>query len=307
MVFKAEHLERVLRLRQRSEGAAEKIPALLAEADKVVASVLHGEHPQRKSGIGEKFWQFREYTPFDRPQDIDWRQSAKTERVYIRQKERQTNQTMLVWASNEPGMHFTSDPGTQTKHRSASVLALAIALLLTRGGERVGLLGQKRPGTSEITLETMAHDLSDPSAYVPETHNLSSVHIPQNAGLILLSDFLSPIENLNDIFKSLSSVCDQGHIIQVLDPAELTLPYQGRYVFTNPAAKGEKIHIQNVGAMRKEYVERLNEHNQRLKELCRQYNWGFTLHNTGTPHEETLSAMWADMNMNRKDAKQVHL
>lgn len=305
MVFKAKHLQRVLRLRQKSEAAAEAFPALLAQAEKAVSSVLHGEHAQRKSGGGEKFWQFREYTQFDRPQDIDWRQSAKTQRTYIRQKERQTTQKMLLWASNEPSMHFTSDTNTQTKHQSASVLALSLALLFSKGGEQVGLLGQSRPGSSEVTLEKIAHDLSDPASYTPATKDLKNMHIPRNAGLVLISDFLSPIEELHETFKTLSAISDEGHIIQILDRAELTLPYQGRYIFTNPSEKSEKIHIQNVGSMRGEYIKRLEEHNQALKDLCRQYNWNFITHVTDTPPETTLLDLWAYINMNRKDAKQV--
>src|SRR5690606_29053792 len=101
---------------------------------------------------GEKFWQFREYTPQDRPQDIDWRQSAKTDNVFIRQKERQLPQTALFWASGAESMKFKTAPNPE-KSEAAQVITLALAILMTHAGERVGMIGEHAAGRSEASLE----------------------------------------------------------------------------------------------------------------------------------------------------------
>ena len=78
------------RLITRAERDAAHLPDMQLRAEKAAQSIFNADHNQHKTGTGEKFWQYREYIFGDRPQDIDWRQSAKGDRIYIRQKEWQT-------------------------------------------------------------------------------------------------------------------------------------------------------------------------------------------------------------------------
>ncbi len=80
-------LQRALRRRQRAEALAANLPPLLVEAERVAATVAQGVHGRRRVGQGETFWQFRHYEPGDQPQLIDWRQSAKSDQVFVRELE----------------------------------------------------------------------------------------------------------------------------------------------------------------------------------------------------------------------------
>jgi len=129
----------VFSLRHKAEKAAQSVEGLLVEAERAAMSVLHGGHARRTSGSGEKFWQFREYAPDDEPRMIDWRQSAKGARVYVKQREWETAQSILFWCLRSKGMDFSSAPGkVPTKLECAQILSLAVALLSVRGGENVG-------------------------------------------------------------------------------------------------------------------------------------------------------------------------
>jgi len=283
----------ILSFRNEAETAAQDLPALMMLARDIARNIAHGPHDQRKSGAGEKFWQFREYTSSDRPQDIDWRQSAKTNHVFIRQKEWQTTQKNFFWCASGPSMDYASDKIYRRKDDAAHIITLALTLLLTRGNEQVGLLGNNKTGRSENTIEKIALDLltqRDSVAHVLPQH----LAIPKHASLVMTGDFLSPLEEIEDSFQNLAVNTGQALIIQVLDPAELNLSFSGRITFQGPQAH-EKETINDVAAIRPDYIAHIQNHIAGLKTLCREQGWSYVLHATDQNLSDTLSQIWAMM------------
>lgn len=279
-------------LRRRAEKEAGGFPALMARAEKAAQSVLSGEHAQRRPGAGEKFWQFREYDPSDRPQDIDWRQSAKTDRVFVRQKERQTMQTALFWCAGGAGMDYSSAQELPSKRDDAMTAALALAILMRRAGEQVGLLnGAMIPGRSDAALQLIGQDMIDRH----ETALPPAAQIPLNAAAVLCGDFLSPPEEIETAFAPLAARAGTGIVVQVLDPAELSLPFAGRVIFEESAGT-EKHHIFHVESIRAAYRNRIDSHLAAVKGLCRKYGWHWVLHTTDKPVRNTLADIWGMIN-----------
>jgi uncharacterized protein (DUF58 family) len=281
-------------LRRAAEEAASDLPALMARAERAVAGMLQGEHAQRKPGTGERFWQFREYVPGDRPQDIDWRQSAKGDRTYIKQKERQTTQTALFWCGGGAGMDFSSSKKFASKAVEAKTLTLALAILMTRAGEQVGILGGGRTGRTELSLQRIGDSLINDDASFGELPDTEGAMLPMNCSLIQIGDFLSPLEEIEETFKSLSPRASSGLVIQVLDPAEIELPYSGRVLFEAPTDSSREA-INHVDSIRDQYRERIEFHTNGLRALCRQQQWHYTLHRTDRDVADTLSDIWAEM------------
>src|SRR3546814_6131026 len=83
-----------LPLRHRAEQLAATLPPLLVAAERVAATVAQGVHGRRRVGQGETFWQYRHYDFGDQPQSIDWRQSAKSDMVFVRQMEWEAAQSV---------------------------------------------------------------------------------------------------------------------------------------------------------------------------------------------------------------------
>ena len=77
----------VRHLRHTAEVVAATLPPLLVAAQRVAATVTLGSHGRRRAGAGDAFWQFRHYSKDDTPQAIDWRQSAKFDTVFVRDRE----------------------------------------------------------------------------------------------------------------------------------------------------------------------------------------------------------------------------
>ncbi len=302
-----------LTLRQQAEYAGASVPALVAAAEKAVAGVLAGEHAQRKPGHGEKFWQYREYTESDRPQDIDWRQSAKGDRLFVREKEWQTTQTAFLWCAGGAGMDYASQTKLMRKSDAAKILTMAFAVLLTRAGELVGLLDDgHKAGRTEKTLSKMAELLvSSPSPNplpakqnevlfasnnANKSYGLASREraISANCSLVLIGDFLEPVEEIERSFAELKPLASACYVVQVLDPAEIALPFSGRAVFRFPGGS-EYEQVENVESVRNIYQERIRNHIEDVRALCRRNDWGYILHRTDGDLTQTLADSWAAM------------
>src|SRR5256885_14536457 len=135
---------------QRAEHLASRLPPLLVAAERVAMTVAQGVHGRRRVGQGETFWQFRQYQPGDAASHIDWRKSAKSERLYVRETEWEAAQSVWLWRDPSASMDYTSAgyiAGAEwpTKRDRAELILVALASLLVRGGERLTLLGSGMP------------------------------------------------------------------------------------------------------------------------------------------------------------------
>ena len=130
-----------LRAQHRSEALAARLPPLLVAAERVAATVAQGVHGRRRVGTGETFWQYRRYEIGDSATMIDWRQSGKTQPVFVRENEWEAAQSVWLWHDSSSSMAYRSVQGLPTKKERAELLLMALAVLLVRGGERVALLG----------------------------------------------------------------------------------------------------------------------------------------------------------------------
>lgn len=272
-------------LRQNAQDSVADLPALRDAAAQVAAHILHGAHGQKKAGGTEKFWQFREYNEADRPQDIDWRQSGKGEHIYVREKELQTPQSVYFWANRAAGMDFKSNGALHSKLEAAQILSLALAMLLQRGEERVGIIGQSRAGNSEDALDRVGRMLLE-----DETLALPEGNIPSKSTLVFCGDFLLPLEEIETSFAPFSGKNSHGIVVQTLDAAERDLPFDGNVVFEDSSDAHHK--VDNVASIRIAYQEKMAAHIAGIEKLCASYGWAHVLHVNDTPIEETLTRIW---------------
>src|SRR6476661_7437164 len=115
---------RVLEPQARSPGRAEtetaltlaqRMPRLILESRRVAASLSHGVHGRRRAGVGETFWQFRPFVMGEPTHRIDWRRSARDDRVYVREREWEAAHTVWIWIDRSPSMAYVSTLAMQPK------------------------------------------------------------------------------------------------------------------------------------------------------------------------------------------------
>jgi uncharacterized protein (DUF58 family) len=281
----------VFALEHDAHAVADKLPDLLIEADRIAQTVAHGVHGRRRAGPGETFWQFRNYEAQDAAQLIDWRRSASSDHLYVREREWEAAHTMWLWPDLSRSMAFKSHLANVTKSDRALVLMLASAELLVRSGERVGLLAVTPPITSRRATTRLAEAVVSHVA----TPTLRAGHPPparigRFSGVVLFSDFLDPIEGLRESIERLAASGASGHLIQILDPAEETLPYEGRTEFL--ATEGNESWIADrAESLRARYQARLKAHREELQALAVRLGWSFMVHHTDRPPTEPLLSL----------------
>jgi len=223
-------------MRHNAEKAAAAFPGLLIAAERIADTVIHGVHGRRRAGPGEDFWQFRPYSPGDSAHRIDWRRSAKRNRLFIRENEWAATNTLWSFVSASPGMEYKSRLSNTTKYDRAATLALALSILATKAGERVASLGAPiTPGHSRGTLNQLAEwfetRLDQPDRPGLPLGLSGGQSLPKFATCIFLSDFLEPVDDISESFRALAGAGVKGHVVQVLDPIEETFPFTGRTRF----------------------------------------------------------------------------
>lgn len=283
--------------RQAAEQLSAGLPALLVAAEQVAATVAQGTHGRRRVGQGEAFWQFRPYFPGDTANRIDWRQTARRDGargagVYVRDLEWEAAQSVFLWHDRSPSMAWRSTPALPLKGDRAMVLMLALGMLLARGGERIGLLGgAERPSPGRLGLDRLIRqvmgDANEDGAGLPPVQAL-----PRRAQIVLIGDFLGPIEETRALLgRYLAREC-AGQLVQILDPAEEDPPYAGRVRFEGTEREPAAL-ISRAEDIRAAYRLRLDGHRAALRQITRAAGWGFIAHRTDHPPAASLLALWA--------------
>lgn len=280
----------VLALEREAHGLADRLPEILIDAQRIAQTVAHGLHGRRRAGPGETFWQFRQFQSSDTLRQIDWRRSASSDHLYVREREWEAAHTVWLWPDLSESMNFRSHLATTTKRDRALLLMLAAAELLVRGGERVALLGLTPPTASRKATTRMAEAiLAHEGTPILQSTQPPKLHLARFSGAILISDFLDPIERTRAHVEQLAADGAVGHLIEIVDPAEETLPYEGRTEFLSPDG-GQRWVADRVQSLRAQYKQRLEAHRAQLMELAGRVGWSFLVHHTDrSPAEPLLS------------------
>nr|WP_253944375.1 DUF58 domain-containing protein [Pseudogemmobacter hezensis] len=275
-------------MQNEAEALGQSLPPLLAEAEMLAATVMLGEHGRRRAGAGDEFWQYRPAHQGDPARAIDWRRSGRSDGHFIREREWQAAQSVTLWVDPAKSMSFTGGKDRAPKGERARLLALALAVLLLRGGERVGLAGlaQPRAGRSQVVrlAARLAGDEGDDAGDygAPQTEGMVS-----HGRAVFISDFLGPLDAVEAALTRAADRGVRGVLLQVLDPAEEEFPFDGRVVFESMTG-ALRHETQQAGELRSRYLARLAERRDRLTGLARAVGWQFSTHHTGGPAQSAL-------------------
>jgi uncharacterized protein (DUF58 family) len=269
----------------QSQALAASMPRLILEARRIAATIIHGLHGRRRAGSGENFWQYRRFMSGEPAARIDWRRSARDDHLYVREQEWEAAHTVWIWPDRSPSMIFRSPLAKETKLDRALIMGLALAEVLVEGGERVGVPGLTRPSGARNVVEKIAQAMIyDPVARssLPPTFAPSPL-----AEIIVLSDLWSPIAEVHSTIAQLSATGAQGHVVQIVDPAEETFPYSGRIEFIEPEGAGS-ITAGRAETWRDDYAARVARHRAEIRLETDRLGWSFIIHRTDRPASELL-------------------
>ena len=221
-------------------------PALLARlgplqvrARKVMEGVLTGLHKSPHHGQSVEFAEHKEYAPGDEIKHIDWRAFAKLDKYYVKRFEMETNLRALLVVDTSGSMAYGR--GAMTKLQYASVCAGALAYLLARQGDQVGLCLAGDGGTSEGVREFLPFASSATHVQellrmlegsqgrgptlLPAALDFTAEKVGRRALVIVLSDLFDATEQSLPALKMLRSRRHDVLLLQTLDREELDFPF----------------------------------------------------------------------------------
>jgi len=218
-----------------------KLATMELRARYVVEGALAGRHRSVRQGHSLEFTGHRSYTPSDEWRHIDWRVFAKTDRWVVREQQEETNLRAVVLMDVSRSMLFAG-PRRLPKIQYAALLSAALAYLLVHRRESVGLgffnrglmsFVPPRGGAEHLSrlfglLEAVSGDGgTDLGASLEE----AGQRLPRRCLVVLVSDFLEPPESVLSAVRTLVTRKHEVVALQVLDPAERDLPFEGDFVF----------------------------------------------------------------------------
>ncbi len=285
-----------LALRRDAEGLAAPLPSLLIEAERVAATLVMGAHGRRQAGVGETFWEYRRHRREDGAVRVDWRRSARSDALFVRENEWEAAQSLYLWRDAAPGLDYASDPNLPTKARRAAVIQAALAILAVRGGERVGVLGTDAPARSgRAGLERAASALAEGASVEHALADRSRVG--GRGRVVLASDFLEHPDVWAERLSAFARGGARGALLLVADPAEEAFPFAGRVRFTGPggAAAAPDLLFGKAEAAQTAYHQRYHAHRAALRDIAGRAGWTMAVARTDHPASEALLRLYAGL------------
>ncbi|GAJ29950.1 DUF58 domain-containing protein [Acidomonas methanolica] len=273
-------------------SARDLLPPLVIEAERIARQIRMGVHGQRRAGTGEDFWQYRPAEPHEPAARIDWRQSARGDTYWVREREAEAAQQILFWRDPSASMDWRSSAALPTKRDRATLCTLALAAAALQGGERAGLLtgpeaGRHFGGVHAFprlaeSLMTQQDDAPAPQATLmrPWGH------------AVLVSDFLWPPEQMESVLRGFAARPARLELLCVLDPAELALPYSGRVRFEG-LEETAALTLSAVEDLAPAYDAAMRAHLDALRIIAGRHRAALTLHHTDQPPLPALLALHA--------------
>lgn len=271
---------------------ARRLPSLIVAAKDVAATVMYGVHGRRRAGVGETFWQFRPFVMGEDTGRIDWRRSARDDKVYVREREWEAAHTVWLWIDRSPSMAYVSTLAMQSKIDRAVTLGLATADLLVRGGERVGLTGLTRALASRNIVERLAEAMVQETirpGYAPAELPAAIALAPRTQAVIV-SDLLSEPAKIAETIHAMSSRGALGHVVMIADPVEETFPFSGHTEFLDVDSNAT-LRVGEAESFKADYIKRLAIHRDSIRSVCMSRGWSFAIHRTDRPASEALLAL----------------
>lgn len=275
----------------------QNIARLDLRAKFIVEGFLSGLHTSPFQGFSVEFSEHRRYNPGDDPKDIDWQVFARTDRIYVKRYQAETNITGYVLMDLSRSMAYTYRQ-TLTKFDYCICLAAAISYLMIHQQDPVGLitfgeqLRQSLPARSRRSH--LGNILSVLQKAEPEGETRIGDNLRQIASMIrnrsllmLMSDLLTDPDEVIDSLRMLRYAGHDVILFHVLDEAEVTFPFSGSVDLVEPESNDHQ--IVDAAGIRSDYLDALSELRTRYKEECFALGADYVAVDTSMPFDKALT------------------
>jgi uncharacterized protein (DUF58 family) len=278
-------------------AALARVKNLSLVARGVVEGFISGLHSSPYKGFSVEFAEHREYVPGDDPRRLDYRMLGRTDRLFVKQYEEETNLRARIVLDASGSMGY-SHRGRPTKFRYGCQLAAVLAYLMIRQQDAVGLtsfdagIGLDMPprGSPRHFHEMM--ERLETLAPAGQTDLAGTLHrladrAKRRGLVVLISDLYGPTE---EIIRGLHHFRHRRHeviVFHVLDPAEREFPFGDVTAFEDMES-GRRIEV-DPAYVREDYLARMREFIEGYRRACAEAAIDYVPSDTATPYDFMLS------------------
>ncbi len=261
-------------------------------ARQVVEGFIIGLHKSPFHGFSVEFAEHRLYNQGESTRDIDWKVYARTDKLFVKKFEEETNLRCQIVVDASSSMYFP-DAASVNKLRFSALAAASLMNLLKRQRDAFGLsVFDEDVRTHTLCKSSTMHSrlllsylqaLIDHPAENRATATAKALHtvaesIHKRSMVIIFSDMLEQSENLESIFSALQHLKYNKHevvLFHVVDQSkEVDFEYENRpYLFID-LESGEKVRLQS-NQVKEHYVKQMKSYKEALKVKCLQYKIDF--------------------------------
>lgn len=252
-----------------SEKLSYNLPGLFSESAILSRNILDGLHSARFSGKGDTFWEFREYQKGDPVNSIDWRKTASTKKILVKEKEKEIFKNIYIYFDKTQSMRYKSNSELKSKLFISALFSLTLCRLFSKSREKVYLFNENNfPINCSQNINNFKSDfLFESKSFFPKP-----IHINSNSLFIIFSDFFYDFRELSKFIEELKKKNTYGYLFQILDPKELTCDFEG-YNELQDMETGEKMLLGNDQFFLESYKRNFENMKKSLSKLCETYNW----------------------------------
>lgn len=284
-----------------SGGDIARFSSLQILAKGVVEGFCSGLHRSPHKGFSVEFKEHRSYVPGDDIRTIDWKLFGKTDRLYIREYEEETNLRCTILLDSSGSMAYTgSRSNGLSKHAYAVRTAACLTYLLLQQQDSVGLVTFDKqvrryipPRARPKHLQVIINELT---AQKPEFETelgtvfhemVSKLH--RRGLVVIISDLFGDVDQL---MKALAHFRHSNHeilIFQIWDPDELDFPFRQWTQFASLESATNR-HLVDPAQIRRAYLEKLTLFREQLTNGCNRHRISLVPLTTDQPHADSLAA-----------------
>ena len=270
-------MKKISDLLKASDEYASLLPKIKFDSAILSRNIIEGLHASRIPGRGEDFWQFKEYRPGDSLSTIDWRKSAASNKVLVKQKENETSKTIYFYFDKTKSMLFKSKKKLQTKYQISVLFLLTLSRLFLKNRENVFHFKNNK---SLIKCSNDLSSFTESFLFEEKLINFPDQSlIANNSICFILSDFFYDLKTVNNFLISLKQKNISGFLIQILDPLEINFNIKENLIL-NDLETNAKLRVDESNKFKDFYNRRLKELQKNLINLCNSINWSYVLYDT---------------------------
>jgi uncharacterized protein (DUF58 family) len=276
-----------------------RLHGLELRARRVVEGYVAGLHRSPYHGFSNEFAEHREYAPGDDLRYVDWKVFGKTDKVYLKQFEVETNLICYLLLDTSESMQYQGPGAPLSKLAYAQCAAAALAYLVLHHRDSVGLVTfdqevrqlirpSSNPTQLKQLLSVMEHSTAARKTRTgPIFHDLAE-RLGRRGIVVVLSDLFDDVEAMLAGLKHLRHRRHDVIVLHILDPAEIDFPFQQITMFKGLEALGEV--ITEPRSLRAAYQQEVSAFLKRVKTGCRAQQIDYLTIRTDQPLDGVLTA-----------------